>query len=178
MRKHLRLINNFQSDQKITISRVISTAFTFFSYFHGCPMSINVAIVACLCKQSVDICPKKPQSICTLVTRGTLFCCQMWIHLFLSAQPANMWPLSGIFLPAHCLSFWNRGSEICRPRILYEPSPRERFFGVLQSSFCFSQILCYEADKSQILVRNPQDSRVHTQSAFCIFKQHAYIYSL
>ena len=91
-------------------------------------MSINVAIVACLCKQSVDICPKKPQSICTLVTRGTLFCCQMWIHLFLSAQPANMWPLSGIFLPAHCLSFWNRGSEICRPDFIWRARERGEVF--------------------------------------------------
>ena len=91
-------------------------------------MSINVAIVGCLCKQSLDICPKKPQSICTLVTRGTLFCCQMWIHLFLSAQPANMWPLSGIFLPAHCLSFSNRGSEICRPDFIWRARERGEVF--------------------------------------------------
>ena len=134
-------------------------------------MSINVAIVACLCKQSVDICPKKPQSICTLVTRGTLFCCQMWIHLFLSAQPANMWPLSGIFLPEHCLSFWNRGSEICRPDFIWRARERGRFFGVLQSSFCFSQILCYEADKSQILVRNPQESTHNLHSVYSSNRQ-------
>ena len=45
---------------------------------------------------------------------------------------------------------------------------RERFFEVLQSSFCLSQILCYEADKSQILVRNA--SLKGPQSAFSIFK--------
>ena len=100
--------------------------------------------------------------LCSVVTCEATF--------FFSA--ANMWPLSGIFLPSHCLSFWNRGSEICRPRILYEPSPRERFFGVLQSSFCFSQILCYEADKSQILVRNA--SLKSPQSAFSIFKHKEY----
>ena len=138
-------------------------------------MSINVAIVGCLCKQSLDICPKKPQSICTLVTRGTLFCCQMWIHLFLSAQPANMWPLSGIFLPAHCLSFSNRGSEICRLDFIWRARERgEVFFGVLQSSFCFSQILCYEADKSQILVRNPHGSRVHYLHSFYSNKRNIF----
>ena len=44
-------------------------------------MSINVA---CLCKQPLDICPKKPQSICTLVTGGTLFRCEA---TFFSRRP-------------------------------------------------------------------------------------------
>ena len=79
-----------------------------------------------------------------------------------------MWPLSGIFLPPHCLSFSNRGSEICRTDFIWTEPERERFFEVLQSSFCLSQILCYEADKSQILVRNA--SLKGPQSAFSIFK--------
>ena len=160
MRKHLRLINNFQSDQKITISRVISNRFYILFLLSWVS---NVNQCGMLCKQPLDICPKKASKHLYTCDKGdSVPFSDVKPPFSLSApSPANMWPLSGIFLPSHCLSFWNRGSEICRPRILYEPSPRERFFGVLQSSFCFSQILCYEADKSQILVRNPQESRVH-----------------
>ena len=73
-------------------------------------------------------------------------------HLFL---PANMWPLSGIFLLLHCFSksIGNMSAGF------YMKSLSWRFFWFLQqSSFCLalarSQSLCYEADKSQILVRN------------------------
>ena len=75
-------------------------------------------------------------------------------HLFL---PANMWPLSGIFLPLHSLSFSKSIGNMSAG--FYMKSLSWRFFWFLQqSSFCLalarSQSLCYEADKSQILVRN------------------------
>ena len=75
-------------------------------------------------------------------------------HLFL---PTNMWPLSGIFLPLHCLSFSKSIGNMSAG--FYMKSLSWRFFWFLQqSSFCLalarSQSLCYEADKSQILVRN------------------------
>ena len=72
-------------------------------------------------------------------------------HLFL---PANMWPL---FLLLHCLSFSKSIGNMSAG--FYMKSLSWRFFWFLQqSSFCLalarSQSLCYEADKSQILVRN------------------------
>ena len=110
---------------------------------------------------------KKPQSICTLVTRGTLFRRHMWSHLFLSARPICGHSRAS-FCPRIVCPFQTEDRKYVG-RILYEPSPRERgFFEVLQSSFCFSQILCYEADKSQILVRNA--SLKGPQSAFSVFK--------
>ena len=127
-------------------------------------MSINVA---CLCKQPLDICPKKASKHLYTCDKGDSVPSSHVKPPF-SLGAANMWPLSGIFLPSHCLSFSNRGSEICRTDFIWTEPERERFFEVLQSSFCLSQILCYEADKSQILVRNA--SLKSPQSAFSIFK--------
>ena len=66
---------------------------------------------------------KKPQSICTLVTRGTL----SHVKPPFSLLAANMWPLSASFCPRIVCPFQTEDRKYVG-RILYEPSPRERGF--------------------------------------------------
>ena len=121
-------------------------------------MSINMA---CLCKQSVDICPKKASKhLYTCDKQGGL-CSVVRCESTFFSPPS----LPGQYVATLGHLFARALFVLFKPRIGNMSAgfymKRGRFFGVLQSSFCFSQILCYEADKSQILVRNSQESRVH-----------------
>ena len=127
-------------------------------------MSINVA---CLCKQPLNICPKKASK--------HLYTCDKGDSVpFSDVKPPFSPPgqyaatLGHLFALALFVLLKPKDRKYVGPGF-YMNRERERFLGVLQSSFCFSQILCYEPDKSQILVRNASLKR--PQSAF---KQEEY----